>query len=259
MKYAKQHGRKCREHEDWCLRELETQLSLVCSYVIQGEGERISEKVTGPMDRACLPLHYRILGILSQYLTATSHSISMHFTSPDFLPVNKNNHKAAMSTASAYNLRREILSVQAAITTALQSYHSSIQIISTLGWTALSTPTMTEAQRRNPLLAIPFNLYKRCWVCYLHHCKKCIDTMWMAVLQKEHIAAMIDRLERGSVGEAEKERCERLLIAKTNMMFEEEVGVLIWEMKTLKSCFERIRVEKARIEAMAGEMLVVDM
>lgn len=83
--------------------------------------------------------------------------------------------------------------------------------------------------------------------------------MWMAVLQKEHIAAMIDRLERGSVGEAEKERCERLLIAKTNMMFEEEVGVLIWEMKTLKSCFERIRVEKARIEAMAGEMLVVDM
>jgi hypothetical protein len=156
--------------------------------------------------------------------------------------------------STAYNLRVEILSVQAAITTAFQSYHSSIQTISTLGWNALSTPTMAEAQRLNPLLAIPFNLYKRCWVCYLHHCKKCIDAMWMALSQKEQIACLTDRLEQVLEGEEGKERCRRL-IAKTNMMFDVEVGVLNWEMKTLKTCFERIRVEKDRIEVMAREML----
>jgi hypothetical protein len=79
MRCAKQHGRNRREHEDWYLWELETQLNLVCFRVIRVEGERISKKVTGSTYRTCLPHHYLSLGMLSQYPTAIPQSISSHF------------------------------------------------------------------------------------------------------------------------------------------------------------------------------------
>lgn len=60
----------------------------------------------------------------------------------------------------------------------------------------------------------------------------------------------MDRLERGALDETERDGQEKL-IGKAMEMFN-EVGVLEWEMETLRSCFVRLGVQWRSIEEMAG-------
>ena len=100
--------------------------------------------------------------------------------------------------STAYNLRMpQILSLQAATITKRQKHRFDTKTISDRGWKALSTPTMNEAHRLKPTLAIPFNLYKCYWLCYLQHCEKCIDAEGRVFALQERSAVLADRLERG--------------------------------------------------------------
>lgn len=65
----------------------------------------------------------------------------------------------------------------------------------------------------------------------------------------------MERLERGALDETEWEGQERL-IGKAMEMFDEEVGVLEWEMKTLTSCFVRLGAEWRSIEEMVGRKVL---
>jgi hypothetical protein len=106
---------------------------------------------------------------------------------------------------------------------------------------------MAEAQSCDPSLGVSFALYKRHWECYLNQCRKCINAMWQAISWKEKEAELMDRLERGALDEVQEK-----LIGRVREVFDEEVGVLEWEMETLRSCFVRLGVGWRSIEETAG-------
>jgi hypothetical protein len=161
-----------------------------------------------------------------------------------------------MEQSEAYALRKQILSIQASLSAAMAAYHISRATLSVLGYHTLLNPLMRQAAAlNNPALTRAFSLYKRLWGCFLEHCCRCIDLVWQAVTWKEEEAGFLDRVEseRLEAGSGDMEEMFGLgeEVGRAREGFEEEVGVLGFEMEMLEGCYGMVGREWKRVEGMA--------